>query len=82
MLAMRNESRLAVLGAGHVRPVIARPAIGPGAPVAVAPSGDPAELAWLGPRPSPQVIRTRHPDAIEASHTKQNSLQRANAASC
>ena len=44
---MRNESRLAVLGAGHVGPVIARLAIGADYPVAIATSGDPADIALI-----------------------------------
>ena len=44
---MRNESRLAVLGAGHVGPVIARLAIGAGYPVAIATSGDPEDIALI-----------------------------------
>ena len=47
MLAMQNESRLAVLGAGHVGPVIARLAIGAGYPVAIATSGDPDDIALI-----------------------------------
>ncbi len=47
LLAMRNESRLAVLGAGHVGPVIARLAIGAGYPVAIATSGDPDDIALI-----------------------------------
>ena len=44
---MRHQSRLAVLGAGHVGPVIARLAIGAGYPVAIATSGDPDDLALI-----------------------------------
>src|SRR5215475_5191084 len=44
---MRNESRLAVLGAGRVGPVIARLAIGAGYPVAIATSGDPEDIALI-----------------------------------
>ena len=47
LLAMRNQSRLAVLGAGHVGPVIARLAIGAGYPVAIATSGDPDDIALI-----------------------------------
>ena len=44
---MREPSRLAVLGAGHVGPVIARLAIKAGYPVAIATSGDPADIALI-----------------------------------
>ena len=44
---MRNTERLAVLGAGHVGPVIARLAIHAGYPVAIAASGDPEDIALI-----------------------------------
>ena len=44
---MREPSRLAVLGAGHVGPVIARLAIKAGYPVAIATSGDPEDIALI-----------------------------------
>jgi predicted dinucleotide-binding enzyme len=45
---MKQElSKLAVLGAGHVGPVIARLAIRAGYPVAIATSGDPDDLALI-----------------------------------
>ena len=44
---MRELSRLAVLGAGHVGPVIARLAIKAGYPVAIATSGDPDDITLI-----------------------------------
>ena len=43
----QERARLAVLGAGHVGPVIARLAIKAGDPVAIAASGDPDDIALI-----------------------------------
>jgi predicted dinucleotide-binding enzyme len=64
---MTGTPRIAVLGAGHVGPVIARVAIEAGFPVSISASGDPAEIAliteFLAPGASPRWAA----DAVESS---------------
>jgi 8-hydroxy-5-deazaflavin:NADPH oxidoreductase len=56
--------RIAVLGAGHVGPVIARVALAAGYPVSIAASGDPAEIALIAEILVPGVPARWAADAV------------------
>jgi predicted dinucleotide-binding enzyme len=59
--------RIAVLGAGHVGPVIARVAVDAGYPVAIAASGDPAGIALITQVLAPGAEPRWPAEAIEES---------------
>ena len=63
-VATARTPRLAVLGAGHVGPVIARLAISAGYQVAIATSGDPADLAMITELLIPGAEPRRAADAV------------------
>lgn len=56
--------RIAVLGAGHVGPVVARLALAAGYPVAVAGSGDPARIAMITEFLAPGAVALAAADAV------------------
>ena len=58
------DHRIAVLGAGHVGPVIARLALRAGYPVAIAASGDPDDIALITELVSPSAQPRWAADAI------------------
>jgi predicted dinucleotide-binding enzyme len=57
-------ARIAVLGAGHTGPIIARVAIAAGYPVSIAASGDPAEIALIAEVLAPGVEPRWATDAV------------------
>ena len=61
---MTDPNRLAVLGAGHVGPVIARLAIKAGYPVDIATSGDPEDIALITELVIPGAQPRRASDAV------------------
>jgi predicted dinucleotide-binding enzyme len=61
---MTELARIAVLGAGHVGPVIARLAIRAGYPVAIATSGDPQDIALIAELMIPGAQPTWASDAV------------------
>jgi predicted dinucleotide-binding enzyme len=60
-----DRPRIAVLGAGHVGPVIARVAIDAGLPVSIAASGDPEEIALITRFLAPGAEPRWAADAVE-----------------
>jgi predicted dinucleotide-binding enzyme len=57
--------RIAVLGAGHVGPIIARVALEAGYNVSIAASGDPEEIALIAQVLVPGAVPRRAADAVE-----------------
>jgi hypothetical protein len=64
---MTDPKRLAVLGAGHVGPVVARLAIRAGYPVAIATSGDPEDIALIAELIIPGAQPRWAADAVAAA---------------
>jgi 8-hydroxy-5-deazaflavin:NADPH oxidoreductase len=62
---MTGSPRIAVLGAGHVGPVIARVALAAGHPVTIAASGDPEKIALITRVLSPGAEPRWAADAVE-----------------
>jgi predicted dinucleotide-binding enzyme len=60
-----TSPRIAVLGAGHVGPVIARVALAAGYPVSIAASGDPEEIALITEFLAPGAEPRWAADAVE-----------------
>ncbi|MCP2197084.1 NADPH-dependent F420 reductase [Lentzea flava] len=56
--------KIAVLGAGHVGPVVARLALAAGYPVAIAGSGDPARIAMITEFLAPGAVPLSASDAV------------------
>ena len=62
---LSSRPRLAVLGAGHTGPVIARVAMAAGYPVTIAASGDPANIALIADVLAPGAEARWAADAVE-----------------